>query len=469
MKNKLIAIICMFLILSTPLEAYAQTYTQAPPTTAPSPQQHLQEENLGEAITIEVSEYQPIVIPAPMIEKNNIPVYVFLKGVTPGSILFDQGSPTIEPFIGIPKVKSAYVFVNEISRDFVVGTPVYIPPIKTYQSIDNLGYLIVTLRKIEKEKDVPDKITLNMTMRLYFDIDRGFGDVSKQDLVLTEAIDENVWKQGEKQDFWNKKGYLKVSDISSSKATIFVYDTYLNQISSFTLNKDERSPIIKLLGSSPFFNDNLRVKLNEISEPQTKVELKIIVGGNVYNKILTKGMPIYPGSNWVVDEVVEGTKLEKGNKIRESVILKDSVGNKEIISKTYDPLKIDIDKERIKNVLEDNPALAENAWNTIVGFVSKMTPSKVKEVGGKVVTVVGNLNQYPLNKRTYLNIINYIKSIPDLRPIYELLLQGVGIYKTDDEISVLESNICKNYIIKDDKEIEDLQSKDNKDALKSYE
>ncbi|MEW6063383.1 MAG: transglycosylase SLT domain-containing protein [Nanoarchaeota archaeon] len=449
---------CMFLIVSTPFEVYAQQEYPRTPQTITS-QYNPEEQRVGEAINVIVSEYQPTVVPSSIIEKNDVPIYVFLKGVTPGSVLFGQGSPTIEPLYGIPAIKSVVVYPDDISRQYITGTPIYIQPIKTYPTLDNMGYLIVTLRKIEKEADVPDKISLNMSMRVYFDAERGFGDISMQDLALTEFNDEAVWKQSsEKQEFWKGKGYIRAYDTTSTSARIAVYDSYLNQIGSFKLNKGEISPYIRLAGSSSFFNDNLRVKLDDISGIGTKAEVRISIGNKLYNNELKTGMHLYPGSGWIVDEIVEGT-LTKSGKYTESIVLKDAVGNRKTISKTYDfkgkqPFQIELTKADLSSI-ENSGTI----WNDIINLI----PLTIRK------SVTDSISSISLDKRTYLNIIAYIKNNPILAPVWNKIGLSFGILDmSDDQVNELESQICKPVNMMKDDEIKDVTPSDNYASFRSY-
>jgi len=451
---------CTFLIVSTPFEVYAQQeYPRTPQTI--TTQYNPEEQGVGEAINVIVSEYQPTVVPSSIIEKNDVPIYVFLKGVTPGSVLFGEGSPTTEPFYNIPSIKSVVVYPDDVSRRYITGTPIYIPPIRTYPTLDNLGYLIVSLKKIEKEADVPDKISLNMSMRVYFDAERGFGDISMQDLALTEFNDESAWKESsEKQEFWKGKGYIRAYDTTSTSARIAVYDSYLNQIGSFKLDKGDISPIVRLAGSSPFFNDNLRLKLDDISGIGTKAEVRVSVGNKVYNNNLKAGMHLYPGSSWIVDEIIEGTATKSG-KYTESIVLKDAVGNRKTISKTYDfkgkkPFQIELSKADFGDI--EN---SETIWDNIINLV----PQQIK---GATKPAIDSISRYPLDKRTYLNVIAYLKNNPVLASVWKKLGLSFGIIEmSDDQINELESQICKQEVIIKNDNIQDI-TLSNYDSFKSY-
>ena len=59
--------------------------------------------------------------------------------------------------------------------------------------MENLGYIVILLKQIPKEKDVPREIVLNLSMKLFFDFSRGFGDVSAVDMELKAFPDEGLW------------------------------------------------------------------------------------------------------------------------------------------------------------------------------------------------------------------------------------------------------------------------------------
>ena len=114
---------------------------------------------------------------------------------------------------------------------------------------------------------------------------RGFGGISSSDLLLREANEEK-WKKdyANKNSFWNGKGYLRLIDVSNNEAKIQVYGSGMSLLSNLFASDEEAAELqrfnergvlalspgevrtITLPGTSAFFRDQVRIKLNKIAD-----------------------------------------------------------------------------------------------------------------------------------------------------------------------------------------------------------
>ncbi len=274
--KKVMSLFLIVLILSLPLSSAAEfslsdtlsglkndLYTLKDQVTssvgeALSSDEELKETDTGEAILVKVKSYDPTVLDSALLEDDDVPVYAYLTGISLGGLL-DIGStstgiaPTSEPFYGDPKIKSVIIRPLDIgTTKYLKGTPKYIRP--NQLSLDNLGYLIITLKQQDSEfknvkaqtsvpsikhptqtnktltpsefcsdstlkstsiqeisdlgisnedycknkeifeDNIPDVINLNMSARIYFDnADRLFNMI-QQDLVLPMEPKDNEWR-----------------------------------------------------------------------------------------------------------------------------------------------------------------------------------------------------------------------------------------------------------------------------------
>ncbi|MDD5650832.1 MAG: M23 family metallopeptidase [Candidatus Nanoarchaeia archaeon] len=344
--NKLIAISLMLLIVVTPISVYAQV------------------ENLGESITVNVAGYEPTVIKSSQIESTDIPVYVYLNLSTIGSLL--GMNVETEPFISSPNIKSITVYPSsDTSGQYLKGSPLYIPPTNGRPTLAQPGYLIVNLKQIPDESKVPNNITLNMTMKIYFDFNRGYGDVSTLDMVLKEYGKEEDWKKNPLENsFWNKKGYLRLVSINNNEARIEVLDSSFSPISALfgltqgttsTQNFQEAGIItlstgqiktFTLPGSTPLFHDQVRIQLNKISDPQTEAKIKVISNDGIFYYTLVGGMKLGPGSEWIVESV--GSTKNSDGTLLGTVVIKNYVGDRRTLILTQKP------KTGIQQITDEN-------------------------------------------------------------------------------------------------------------------
>ncbi|GEM_PF-6421600 len=329
-KKRLMSLMLIFLVVISPfsyaIELVSNVKTDISQADLPQDTQ-FNERFTGESIIVNVKSYEPVVLKSSLIEENDINLYAYLIGTTPGSLTGIKGQ---EPFFSEPNVivKNIEIKPDAFSTKYVRRTA-YIKPRK--YTFDNFGTVLIGLKRIEKEKDVPDVINLNMTARVYFQGQRIFG-VLEQDLVLDQQKDEKLWRNTNLNSyaFWSGKGYLRASSVSNNKATIQVYDGSLRSLGSVTLNKGDTSGNFRLTEARDLFEDDFRVKLVDTVDPSRKqARIRISKSGQQIDRIVTEGSSVYPGSKWRVDSILK--YFDKGaNKIVEKVILHGPEGSKDV-------------------------------------------------------------------------------------------------------------------------------------------
>src|SRR3989344_1556313 len=317
------------------------------------------EQETGESIIIEAYDYQPKTgVPVGILEKQDLPVYVFLKATTLGGLIGGENSPEYAPLYGLPEIK--LVSAPKISggdRRFVSGVTFVPSNNKRKTIIDetgrfiDMGYLIVRLKKIEKESDLPGfrnksfsmdignvsdltktsflqtgggVIDLNVSLDVRFDVENSLFGFGSSDLLLEENANEESWKKGVRLEdsFWNGKGYVRAERIDDKSANLVVYDSGLRRIGSYPLAVGKETGVIPLYAASGgIFGrlvDRFRIKLENIDTAGDKAML-LVNGAYV---LRGKEGRIIAGSDWGVDKIVKRKALDNG-KSKESVVLKN--------------------------------------------------------------------------------------------------------------------------------------------------
>ena len=97
MKNKLVALFCIALIISSSLSVNVYSEDQENDRGTRFLKNLFSfEEETGESIVINVDSIEPFPgVPTNLIENQNVPVYVYLKGTT-GAKIFKPGEETVE-------------------------------------------------------------------------------------------------------------------------------------------------------------------------------------------------------------------------------------------------------------------------------------------------------------------------------------------------------------------------------------
>src|SRR3989344_3645464 len=332
-KIKVISLIMVLILLSSNI-AFAQSFD---PITKEKNQDIWGRELVGDAIFIEVAGYEPTTVPASVLNDQEVPIYVYLKGTTLGGLTLGEDSIESAPFYGLPKIKDIQVRPKGAGSKYISGFK-YIKPRKNELLSDNkfydLGYLILNIRKIDNENEIPGRLDLNMTARVEFELENSFGNFGAQDLVLKESIDEEKWKDEPNGDFWNRVGYVRINKIENDKVNLQVYDGSLRSLSfgSITLKEGQESQAIRIPRANALFNDQFRIRLNKILDDKDKAYIRIVKDGKIEYKWIFEGQPIYYGSKWIVKDI---RRYLGSDGVYEEVILEDNEDNLKYLYRKY--------------------------------------------------------------------------------------------------------------------------------------
>lgn len=299
MKKRGIALFCMILIISMPI-------TLSLDNTLTDEYIKSGKKYTGESIAINVVEYEPTVLTSQILEESDVPVFAALKGYTLGSLIGSNVEG--EPLYGDLKIDGSPKLQVKTNNKYVSGIKLLPPSSNTY-SLDNMGVVKLTIKKIPKEEDVPDSIDLDMLMTIYFDVPYGIG-FSEKDISL-KALDENNWKESnDKAEFWDSV-YVRLDSIKDKKATVEFYDTNLESLSKVTLTKGKKSSPISI-DDSNVVEDKFRAELINIKDAtQDHAEVEININGEKEKKTLYTGDPVSELTpNWFVQEIITTPKKD---------------------------------------------------------------------------------------------------------------------------------------------------------------
>ncbi len=322
MNKELVAFFCIGLILTLPLSFAAETdkaieglKPEAKPLPSPS---DFEERETGESIFVEAKSYEPRILVSSAIEQDDVPVFVFLAGSSLGSLtgpeFVTEGRLTVvnqgDVFYGVPPIKNVRIGERDFDSKYIRSIT-YKPPKNRLYSMDNLGFLIVNLKKIPKENDVPNIIDANITARIEFDMERSYG-IGRQTLILGEEPDEKAFlKKTDLRDNMAFSGnvYVRAVKIQDDSADLMVYDTALKGLGSRTNVKIGQisSPITLRNTHSNLIQDQFRVQVDSIVDPQRAyAEAEVSIDGSLpEKKVLYKGSTLSPGSSLKVSDLIK--------------------------------------------------------------------------------------------------------------------------------------------------------------------
>ncbi|MDD5191925.1 MAG: hypothetical protein PHH54_04475 [Candidatus Nanoarchaeia archaeon] len=217
-------------------------------------------------LTIPPGGCSPSVVRSDLLEEQNVPVFCKVSSIQ------------VNPLIDITKIRSIH-FTGEYpkgisglsyypaqvgirSTDQLVGSPV----------IDNVGYLVVVLKKTPNEKDMPDWLQGNVTAVIDYDSEGVFG-VGEHEFFLPELNDERWTNEYKSYSFWKGKGFVRAEAIDAESARISIYKDAGNLELSVDLKKGETSRDLYLDGF--YCAAGMNIQLEDITYPVKSALLRV--------------------------------------------------------------------------------------------------------------------------------------------------------------------------------------------------
>jgi len=258
------------------------------------------EDNLGEVLLVNVDRYEPVTISADYIRNQNFPVYIYLSGNTLEGFVFgdQEGSEDLNTFFGDLKIKDFRIVRQSLSR-YVSGVQEVPPTGGYYIGSDgdmDLGYLQLYIKKIPKEEDIPEVIDINLTARIEFDVESGFGVFGRQDLYFDGV------KEKEKA-IYDGRATLELLSVRGSKANFQLYDQNMNKMGgSFDLTVGGTPRLVTIDNGPAYLDNKVRLKLTALGGDTPYAIMDVSGYGT---QAYVEGMNLYTGSDWEVQTIAD--------------------------------------------------------------------------------------------------------------------------------------------------------------------
>lgn len=208
----------------------------------------------------------PRVVRSDLLEEQNVPVFCKVDIIK------------INPLIDISEIKSVKFSGNAGSN--VAGVSFHPNREAIYSQkglldnplINDVGYVVVVLKSIQSEKDMPASIKVNLTGVLSYD-SSGFYGSGKNNYFLDVADNDN-WKNNYKDNsIFKGKGYLRLEGIDDNYAAFSVYADAERKLTTFRLKKGETSGVYYMPGF--YCKASMQVRLDEIVVGVNRVQLEV--------------------------------------------------------------------------------------------------------------------------------------------------------------------------------------------------
>ncbi|VVB80469.1 Uncharacterised protein [uncultured archaeon] len=208
----------------------------------------------------------PAVVRSDLLADQNVPVFCQLIGAK------------VNPLIKVSSIKSISFKGNYPSQVAGISFHPAQAAIRSYNSvlgsptINNLGYVVIILKKQANESGSPTNVSGNLTATMAYDAQNAFGTGSGE--YYLETVDETDWQQGRGQaSFWQGRGLLRVIDVQGDSARIAVYTSEDQKVSEFNLKVGETSSLFYFPGF--YCSAGIQVKLNSLVGEEDKALLNI--------------------------------------------------------------------------------------------------------------------------------------------------------------------------------------------------
>jgi len=179
---------------------------------------------------------QPTVVRSDLLAEQNVPVFCQIDALQ------------INPLIDIEQIRGI-TFTSKYPKD-VIGAGFY-PARSALNSrdkllgsplINNIGYVVLILKRNEVEKNVPNFVSVNLTGRIQYEAGNAFG-VGKAEFTLEPMSDAQWEKNRFRQSFWEGRYFVRLEQADSNFATISLYSGNIRIATQKVEKGKESSPI----------------------------------------------------------------------------------------------------------------------------------------------------------------------------------------------------------------------------------
>jgi len=183
---------------------------------------------------------QPSVVRSDLLAEQNVPVFCQIDALT------------LNPLLDVKKIENIR-FTGKYPAQ-VIGTGFH-PARASLQThdkllgsplINNIGYIVVVLKKNARESDLPSLVNLTLSAQVDYDAQDALG-IGRTEFLLPLVTDQQWDTEKLRQGFWQGRYFLRADSFDANSAQLSIYYGD-NKVSSVTVKKGETSRDINLAG-----------------------------------------------------------------------------------------------------------------------------------------------------------------------------------------------------------------------------
>ncbi|MEK6910946.1 MAG: hypothetical protein AABW82_04180 [Nanoarchaeota archaeon] len=159
---------------------------------------------------------QPAVVRSDLLEDQNVPVFCQVDALQINPLIdvkeirnirFSGKYPDNVAGVGFHPAKAALR-----TNDILLGSPV----------INNIGYVVVVLKRVQNESSIKDVLNMNLTAQLDYQAGNAYG-IGKSEYYL-EPSDDKSWNENRhKQGFFQGQYFVRLDDVDANFAQVSLY------------------------------------------------------------------------------------------------------------------------------------------------------------------------------------------------------------------------------------------------------
>ncbi len=217
----------------------------------------------------------PAVVRSDLLEEQNVPIFCKLEALK------------INPNLDINRIRSIVISKAGTNSSDPKDSGKYISGVSFYParaalskssniigspSSDNMGYVVVLLKQIPAEKDMPKSVDTKIKATIYYDTENSFG-IGTGEMYLPVMTQEEWLSNYNNYGFWRGRGYLRAESLNENSASISIYSDADSRISSVNLERGKTSEPLFLQGG--YCKSGVKLTLNEITYPKISARLTV--------------------------------------------------------------------------------------------------------------------------------------------------------------------------------------------------
>jgi len=215
---------------------------------------------------IPVGGCSPGVVRSDLLEEQNVPVFCQVDAL--------KLNPLID-VSWIRSVKFSGKYPQEVSglswHPSRAGLRFYSTLLQS-PFLNNIGYVVVVLKRQPDEKKMPENVRLNVTAAISYDLEKAFG-IGRVEYYVPVVSDDEWARNFNAYSFWRGKGYVRVDFVEENRAGVSIYQDRERKLASFVLEKGKTSSDIYLPGF--YCKAAIQVRYDGGSAPERKVKIMV--------------------------------------------------------------------------------------------------------------------------------------------------------------------------------------------------